>query len=191
MIPLSCFYAVHRRLVSASLAVGLLLVSIPTAFPAQNESKPASGARASSTTRVSFNKKYSIELAKGWTRVVEDNSGPLVAEGPDGATLTGTTIMTRKSLQESIQDDLRNREKAPGYDLVDEDPVTTRAGLKGVIVLYTQNNRTGGTMAVAKAYFETARNEIVGLTFTFPDGASWKSQNASVNTMYESLEVSE
>ena len=96
------------------------------------------------------------------------------------------------SLDSAVATHLGVFEKMVGYQLVDTDAVSTKAGAKGTLAFYRYNGK-GGAVTELAVLIEVAKNQIVTLRFLVPKGPTKLDPafQSAVEAIFTSLKVND
>lgn len=151
---------------------------------------PAPTGPKTSASLVTFATNCSVELPAGWTGKASGKH--IEATGPGGMRLDGFSEKSPMSVDLALAVHLDVLQKMPGYELVDTDEISTKAGAKGKLSYYRYNGKNGPVAEVG-VIIEVAKNQIATLRFLVPS-ASRKldaSFQDAVEAIFSSLKISQ
>lgn len=158
--------------------------------PRTSAAPPAPPGPKTSSTPVTFATNCSVELPAGWTGKASGKH--IEATGPGGMRLDGFSEKSPMSVDLALAVHLDILEKMPGYELVDTDEISTKAGAKGKLSYYLYNGKSG-PVAEAGVIIQVAKHQLATLRFLAPS-ASRKPDAAfqdAVEAIFSSLKISE
>ena len=148
---------------------------------------PAQTAPKTAATRVTFANNCSVELPAGWTGKASGKR--IEATGPEGMRLDGSSEPSPVTVDLALAMTYGIWEKTPGYELVDMDEISTKAGAKGKLAYFRYNGKSGPVAEVAVII--EAKKQMTTLRFLAPSASKKLDENFSraVEDIYTSLKL--
>lgn len=107
----------------------------------------------------------SLILPAGWSGKSSDDM--FEGKGPNDATIIASSFASDKTPDQILETRLGTFRGVPGFELLDKDPVTTKAGAKGQLAFYKQKTR-GVLKAEVAVAIATAPNQIALILVSTP-----------------------